>query len=116
MIGITMIVRIRLAVKTLGPVVSGAPKIGMKPSVSCRNGSTWSLHERGEDEKPQKPRMTLGIAASISTSGEITPLHPGGRQQAEEEADRDRERAADQQREERADERCRRSASRRRIR
>ena len=27
---------------------------------------------------PQKPRMTLGIAASISTSGEITPRTPVG--------------------------------------
>ena len=27
---------------------------------------------------PQKPRMTLGIAASISTSGETTPRTPAG--------------------------------------
>ena len=34
MIGTTMIVRTRLAVKMLRPVVCGSPKIGMKPKLS----------------------------------------------------------------------------------
>ena len=78
MIGITMIVRIRLAVKTLSPVVSGVPKIGRKPSVLCRNGSTWACTNGARTSRPQKPRMTLGIAASNSTSGPTTPRTPWG--------------------------------------
>ena len=78
MIGITMIVRIRLAVKTLSPVVSGAPKIGRKPSVLCRNGSTCACTKGARTSRPQKPRMTLGIAASSSTSGPTTPRTPLG--------------------------------------
>ena len=92
MIGTTMIVRIRLAVKMLAPVVCGAPKIGMKPSVSCRNGSSVPWTKGASTNTPQKPRMTLGIAASISTSGAMIPAHPRGRQQAQVEADRDRDR------------------------
>ena len=34
MIGITMIVRISPALKTLAPVVCGSPKRGMKPKLS----------------------------------------------------------------------------------
>ncbi len=78
MIGMTMIVRIRLAVKMLAPVVCGAPKIGMKPSLSCRNGSSVPWTKGARTSTPQKPRMTLGIAASISTSGATTPRTPGG--------------------------------------
>ena len=78
MIGTIMIVRIRLAVKTLAPVVWGAPKIGMKPSVSCSQGSKVPCTNGARIRMPQKPRMTLGMAASISTSGPITPRTPAG--------------------------------------
>ena len=99
-----MIVRIRLAVKTLNPVVSAAPKIGMKPNVLCSKGSMCSCTKGARTSRPQKPRMTLGIAASISTSGEIDAADPGRRQQAQVEADRDRDRRAQRQRHERGDE------------
>ena len=75
----------------------------MKPSVPCSHGSTCSCTKGARTRMPQKPRMTLGIAASISTSGEIDPAHAGGRQQAQVEADRDRDRRAEQQRHEGAD-------------
>ena len=103
MIGMIMIVRIRLAVKTLAPVVCGGPKSGMKPSVSCSQGSMCDWTKGARTRIPQKPRMTLGIAASISTSGRDHAAHAARRQQAEEEADRDRDRRADRQRDEGAD-------------
>jgi hypothetical protein len=72
MIGTTMIVRIRLALKRPVPVVAGAPKIGRKPSTLWRNGSRWACRKGPNTRMPQNPRITLGIAASISTSGPIT--------------------------------------------
>ena len=59
----------RVAVKMLAPVVWGEPKIGMKPRWSCSHGSMWPCAKGARMRIPQKPRMTLGIAASISTSG-----------------------------------------------
>ena len=78
MIGTTMIVRMRLALNSPVPVVCGAPKIGRKPSALCRNGSRFLCRNGASTTIPQNPRMTLGMAASISTSGPITPLtRPG---------------------------------------
>ncbi len=77
-IGTTMIVRIKLAVKTLEPVVWALPKIGMKPKVPCSQGSMSEWTNGARTISPQKPRMTLGIAASISTRGAITRLTPVG--------------------------------------
>ena len=58
---------------------------------------------------PQRPMITLGTAASSSTSGPITaPVRPR-REQAEVDADGDPERHREQQRDRRGDRRCRRS-------
>ena len=37
--------------------------------MSCRNGSTWRWTYGASTITPQKPTITLGIAASISTIG-----------------------------------------------
>ncbi len=77
------------AVKTPSPVVDGAPKIGIQPSTSCSAGSTVERRNGARTKIPQRPRITLGIAASSSTSGPITaPARPGS-EQAQVDADRD---------------------------
>ena len=53
MIGTTMIVRIRPAVNRPVPAATALPKIGMKPSVRCSQGSTWS---RGTGRARRCPR------------------------------------------------------------
>ena len=98
MIGTTMIVRIRLAVKMLAPVVWGGPKIGRKPRWSWSQGSRCAWTNGARMRMPQNPRITLGIAASSSTIGPRTALMPRGRQQAEIEPDRDADRRREQQR------------------
>ena len=57
-------------------MVWGAPKSGMNPSVSCSQGSRCSWTKGASTKRPQKPRITEGIAASISTSGETMPRTP----------------------------------------
>ncbi len=52
---------------------------------------------------PQNPRMTLGMAASISTSGPITPTHVLRGHRAQIQADRDSDRDRQHQRAERGD-------------
>ena len=69
MIGTTITVRITPAVKTLSPVVCGAPNTPVKPRTSCSAGSMCACMKGASTMIPQKPRITLGIAASISTSG-----------------------------------------------
>ena len=72
MIGTTITLRIRPAVKRLRPVVCGAPKMPRNPNVSWRNGSMVVCTKGARKMRPKNPRITLGIAASISTSGPTT--------------------------------------------
>ena len=103
MIGTIMIVRIRPAVNRPVPVAVGAPKIGMKPRCSCSHGSRWCARNGPSTRMPQRPRTTLGIAASISTSEPTMPRTPPRRELAQPEGDRDRERGGDDERDQRAD-------------
>ena len=67
-----------LAVKMPRPVVDGAPKIGIQPSTSCRAGWIVERMNGASTMIPQRPMITLGTAASNSTSGPITALtRPG---------------------------------------
>ena len=52
------------------PLVSPL-KIGVQPRNDCRNGSRWFSMKGLSTMIPQRPRITLGIAASISTSAPI---------------------------------------------
>ena len=77
-IGTTMIVRISPAVNRPVPVASDAPKMPMNPSLRCSHGSRWFARNGPRTRIPQRPRTTLGIAASISISEPTTPLTPFG--------------------------------------
>ena len=76
-IGTTMIARIRPAMKT--PLELGSPeKSGIQPNHLCSQGSMWLAANGPSTRIPQSPSTTLGTAASISTSGPITPrIQPG---------------------------------------
>ena len=50
-------------------MVCGLPKIGKKPNVEWSQGSMWRWTNGASTITPQNPSTTLGIAASISTSG-----------------------------------------------
>ena len=78
MIGSTISVSPSPAVKVLRPVVCGGPNSGMKPSTLCRNGSRCFRANGPSTTTPQSPTITLGIAASISTSGPTTARTGGG--------------------------------------
>ena len=72
MIGSAMIASTIIAVNMPLPVADGVPKSGMKPSTSCSAGSIVERRKGPRTMIPQRPMMTLGTAASISTSGPIT--------------------------------------------
>ena len=78
MIGTTMIVRINPAVKRPVPACDGAPNSGMNPRLRCSQGSTCIPRNGPSTKMPQRPRTTLGIAASISTSVAMIPRTPFG--------------------------------------
>jgi len=73
MIGTAMIVSTTEAVRIPFPAYElGSPlKIGSHPRNDFRNGSRWCCMKGPRTRIPQRPRMTLGIAASISTSAPI---------------------------------------------
>ena len=72
MIGSAMIARITIAVKIPDPLSDGDPNNGMKPSTLCSAGSIVERMIGARTTIPQRPMITLGTAASSSTSGPIT--------------------------------------------
>ncbi len=73
MIGRAMIARMIIAVKIPAPLSEGAPKSGMKPRTLWSAGSIVDRITGSRTTIPQSPMITLGTAASSSTSGPMTP-------------------------------------------
>ena len=105
MIGTTMIVRIRLAVKTLAPVVCGGAEDRDEAERVVQPGLEGSLHERRQDQDAPEAEDDAGDRGQHLDQRADHPPHPGRRQQAQIEPNRDRDRGADRQRGEGADDR-----------
>ncbi len=92
MIGITMIVRIRLAVKTLAPVVSRGAEDRDEAEGVVQERLDVRLDERGKDDDPPEAEDDARDRRQHLDQGPDHSTHAGGGKQTEEEPDRDRDR------------------------